>query len=319
MGGLGAMSVFRKVVDEGSFSAAAAELMLSVAAVSKQVARLEESLGVRLLNRTTRQISLTEAGAMYYERTQRLLAEVEEIERELAQLQVSPRGILRVSAPMSFGLAYVAPLVADFLRPYPDLTLDLSFNDRFVDLLEEGVDLGIRIGELPDSSLVTRRLGAVQRLVVAAPAYLEAHGVPATIDELTSHRCLLYALQRTGDVWRFLTAFGPRDIPVSGPLRSNSGEANLQACRAGLGIALLPDFIAGPDVAAGRLVELKFAVQDMETGVHAVFPPGRFMPAKTRLFIDFLAARYAGQPWSCPRQPTDAPSTPPGRATRPRA
>lgn len=295
---LTSMTIFRRVVELGSFSAAARELNLSVAAASKHVARLEERLGVRLLNRTTRRLSLTEAGGTYYEHARRLLIETEEMEQAVGQLQVAPRGVLRVNAPMSFGLGYVAPLVARFLEPYPELRIDLTLNDRYVDLIGEGVDLAIRIGEMADSTLLTRRLAPSRRCLVAAPAYLARHGTPRVLADLARHRCLIYAYQLTGDTWRFRTAFGDRDIPVAGPLRVNNGDATRLASLDGLGIALQPAFIVGPDIAAGRLVELH--LEDgapIPLDIRAVYPPSRFVPAKTRLFIEFLLDAYADAPW----------------------
>lgn len=295
---LAAMAVFARVVEAGSFSAAARELGLSKSAVSKSVARLEDRLGLRLLNRTTRKLSLTEAGAAYHAGCRRMLAEAEAAERSVLRLAEAPRGRLRVNLPMSFGVARIAPLLPDFLRRYPEVELDMVFEDRPVDLVEAGYDLAVRIGALSDSSLVARRLCPVRRVVVAAPAYLEARGEPQRPEALAAHACLLYHYLPSGDSWRFLGPGGEeRAVRVSGPARLNNGEALLTACLAGLGVALLPSFLCGEALRTGRLRRLLPDWRDpAELAAHAVFPATRNLPPTVRVFVDHLVAAFGSRP-----------------------
>jgi DNA-binding transcriptional LysR family regulator len=296
---LAAMAVFARVVEEESFTAAAGELGLSKSAVSKQVGRLEDRLGVRLLNRTTRRISLTEAGAAFYERCRRMVAEAEAAEDAVMHLASAPRGLLRINAPMSFGLQHVVPALPLFLDSYPELHVDLVLNDRYVDLVEEGFDMGVRIGRLADSSLIARRLASSRRLVVAAPRYLERQGWPRTPRDLRDHDCLIYAYQaeRAGQ-WRFRGDDLPVHVEVAGRLRANNGDALREAAVAGLGIALMPTFIAGDDLRAGRLVHLLPGWREEGEGdVYAVYPASRNLSPKVRVFVDFLAGRFGDPPY----------------------
>lgn len=297
---LAAMAVFVRVVEAGGFSAAARELGLSKSAVSKSVARLEDRLGLRLLNRTTRKLSLTEAGAAYHAGCRRMLAEAEAAERAVVLLAGAPRGTLKVNAPMSFGVARIAPLLPDFLRRYPEVELDMVFEDRATDLVEQGYDLAVRIGALPDSSLVARRLCPVRRLLVAAPDYLATRGTPARPEALAAHDCLLYHYLPSGDLWRFQGPEGEeRSVKVSGRARLNNGEALLTACIAGLGVALMPSFLCAEALRDGRLRRLLPDWRDpAELAVHAVFPATRNLSPKVRAFVDHLAAAFApGPPW----------------------
>jgi DNA-binding transcriptional LysR family regulator len=295
---LSVMAIFARVVEMESFSGAARELGLSKSAVSKQVGRLEDRLGVRLLNRTTRRLSLTEAGAAFYDGCRRVVAEAEAAETAVTHLAVAPRGTLKVSAPMSFGFRHIAPAVPAFMARYPELSVEMELNDRLVDLVDEGFDAGIRIGVLADSSLVARRLAGNRRVLCAAPAYLAARGAPQALEDLRAHDCLLYAYQATGDAWRFRGPGGLREVRVRGRLRTNNGDALLAAACAGQGIALLPSFICGEDLRAGRLVQLLPELgEPAESAVHAVYPAGRNLSPKVRVFVDFLAARFAGTPY----------------------
>lgn len=287
------MAIFARVVDAGSFSAAAADLGLSKSAVSKAVARLEDRLGSRLLNRTTRKLSLTEAGALYYDGCRRMLSEAETADQAVTRLATAPRGRLRVNAPMSFGTLHVAPCLPDFLARFPDLDIDLTLEDRPVDLVKEGYDLAVRIGSLPDSSLVAQRLGPNRRLLCAAPGYLAEQGAPARPEALVDHACLIYSYASEGPLWRFRSAEGEVQLRLSGRLRINNGDALRAAALAGGGIALLPSFLVGDDLRAGRLLRVLPDWQDAyEAAIHAVYPASRNLSPKVRAFVDFLAERF---------------------------
>ena len=249
------LAVFAKVLEMRSFSRAAAELKLSKATVSKAVSRLEARLGTRLFNRTSRRLALTDAGRQLAERATRILAEGEAAESEALAQSVNPRGLVRLAAPMSFGVLHIAPLIPQFLMAYPEVTVDLHLSDAMVDVVGEGYDAALRIAALPDSSLVARRLCAVEGMLVAAPAYLERIGRPKHPLNLAEHACLGYAYALTPDVWRFTSASGEvATIRPAGPLRVNNGDAMLPALIAGLGFGVLPDFIARDAVASGHLV-----------------------------------------------------------------
>lgn len=297
-GDLTAQATFAQVVEAASFSAAARTLGLSKSAVSKQVGRLEARLGVQLLHRTTRRLSLTEAGAVFYEGCQRMLAEAEAAERAVTHLAAAPRGHLRLNAPMSFGVLHLSPHLPDLLRRCPELTLDLALNDRLVDLVEEGYDLAIRIGRLPDSSLIARRLAPSRTVLCAAPAYLEAHGIPDRPRDLKRHACLLYSYQADGEAWRLTGPEGAERVAIAGRFRVNNGDALRQVALGGLGIARLPTFIVGDDLRAGRLQRI---LPDWEiaaeAAVHAVYPATRNLSPKVRAAIDFLAERFGDRPY----------------------
>ena len=295
---LSAMAVFARVVEAGSFSAAARELALSKSAVSKQVARLEDRLGVRLLNRTTRRLSLTEAGAAFYEGCRQMLGEAEAAEAAVSHLAAAPRGTLRVNAPMSFGVLHVAPALPDFLERYPELAVEMALNDRVVDLVEEGFDVGVRIGALHDSSLIARRLAPARRLPCAAPSYVARAGAPEQPEDLREHACLLYSYQATGREWRFRGPEGERRVTVSGRLETNNGDALRAAALSGAGVALLPSFIIGDDLRQGRLRRLLPGWEGSEpTAVHAVYPARTNLSPKVRVFVDFLAERFGPEPY----------------------
>ncbi|MCB1412289.1 MAG: LysR family transcriptional regulator, partial [Xanthobacteraceae bacterium] len=249
-----AMAIFAKVVELRSFAAAAGELALSKATVSKAVTRLEERLGARLFNRTSRRLALTEAGRGLADRAARLLADGEAAESEALAQAAAPRGLVRLAAPMSFGLKVVAPLLPAFLERYPDISVDLHLSDAMVDLIGDGFDLGVRIASLPDSSLVARRLCAMPRHIVAAPSYLARHGRPTHPMHLARHRCFGYAYLSTPGTWQFVNKAGEQaTVRVSGPLRVNNGDAVLPALLAGLGIASLPEFLVAEAIAAKQV------------------------------------------------------------------
>lgn len=293
------LATFAAVVEQGSFTAAARELSVSKPVVSKRVAKLEESLGLRLLNRTTRRLSMTEAGEALYERCRHLLGEVEAAERALRPLASAPRGRLRLNAPVSFGVLHLAPCLPDFLRRYPQIEVEMTLTDQRINLVEEGVDLAVRITNLEDSSLHARRLAPSERIVCASPDYLARRGRPERPEDLRDHACLTYAYQRSGRRWAFRDGEGRRHrVTVSGPLQANNGDALKAACEAGLGIALLPSFIAGDALRAGRLVcVLSDWLDDEATSVHAVYPATRNLSPKVRVFIDFLAERFGPEPY----------------------
>ncbi len=308
---LDAMAAFVKVVDTQGFSAAARALGVSKSLVSKYVASLEDRLGARLLNRTTRRLSLTDAGAAYYERCLRVLAETEEADRVVGRLQGEARGVLRINAPMSFGVLHLASALPDFARRHPELTVDLTLNDRLVDLVDEGYDVAVRIAPLADSRLVARRLAPSRRVVCGAPDYFARHGEPRHPGDLARHNCLIYTYAAVED-WRLVGPKGAVSVRVNGRLRANNGEALLAALRAGLGVAMLPTFIVGPDLAAGRLRAVLTDWVDDAASVYAVYPHRRHLSTKVRLFVDFLAERFGPRPYWEPPDLVTAP-----RATTP--
>ncbi len=293
----GAMIVFAQVVDSRSFSAAAARLGLSKSAVSKQIAKLEDRLGARLLNRTTRTLSPTDAGQDFYERCIRVAREVEEAERAITHLSAEPRGLLRLNAPASFGREYLAPLVPEMLARWPELRIEALFEDRFVDVVAEGFDLVIRITRLQDSSLVARRLASCRRVVCAAPAYLERRGVPRVPADLLQHDCILYSYATDQNEWEFVGPDGRLEtVRVDGRLRANNAEVTLAALLAGAGLALSPDFIVGPALADGRLIPLLTEYENPFGAIYAVWPHNRNLAAKVRAVVDFLVERFAAEP-----------------------
>jgi DNA-binding transcriptional LysR family regulator len=291
---LAGMAVFARVVEENGFTAAARSLSVSKAAVSKQVARLEDRLGVRLLNRSTRRMGLTEAGQDYYERARRILAEIEDAEQAASSRVVHPRGLLRVNAPVSFGQTYLTPILPGFMKRWPELRIELTLIDRFVDLIDEGFDLALRVAALDNSPLVARRLCEARHVVCAAPSYLEARGKPQRPADLARHDCLLYSYLSTGDAWRFIGPDGREfGVSVDGPLRANNGDALRHAAVAGLGIVYSPDFLMADMLQQGALVPILQDWRTPELAIQAVYPPGRPLGAKVRVFIDFLVDNLA--------------------------
>lgn len=292
-----ALAVFVKVVERRSFAAAAREFGLSPAMVSKHVRALEERLGARLLNRTTRRLSLTEVGRGYYERARQILADLEDADRAASDLQAAPRGTLKVNAPFSFGIRHVGPAVAAYLGAYPGITVELSLNDHYIDLLAEGVDVALRIGRLADSSLIARRLAPIRLVACASPAYLARRGTPQTPGDLAAHDCLIYTYAASAEEWRFIGPGGEDEVArVSGRLFANNGDVLIAAALAGIGIALAPTFMAGEHVQAGGLVTLLPGHVAPEAALYAVYPPGRHLSAKLRSFVDFLVARFGEEP-----------------------
>lgn len=295
MNHLGDMEVFARVVATGSMSSAGREMGLSPAVISKRIRRLEERLGVRLLQRTTRQIALTEVGEGYYERALGILASVEEAEAFAAGRAASAQGMLKVSAPTSFGRMHVAPHLGRFLEVNPGLTVHLDLSDTFVDIVGEGFDVAIRIADLADSSLVARRLAPSHRVLCATPEYLARHGEPDSIAALMRHR-LLAAISQ--DPWRLEGPTGPATVRSSAALRTNSSEVVREAVLSGMGIALRSTWDVGPELRSGRLrVVMPQWRASRRVGVHAVYPTRQFLPQKVRLFIDYLAELYGPTPY----------------------
>ena len=295
---LQAIEIFVKVAELKSFSAAAAALDLSRTVVSERVRDLEADLGVRLLQRTTRRVALTEPGAAFLDRVRLGLAALDEAAAEASSLTAKPRGTLRVNAPMSFGFRHVAPAVGAFMLRYPDVRVELALTDRLVNLVEDHVDVAIRIGDLRDSNLIARKLATCRMMLCAAPSYLKRHGSPKHPRGLADHTLLFFTYWLEADEWRFKKR-GEEVVVHAGEaaLRCNNGDAVAEAAAEGAGIALQPNFIAGPLVKQGRLIELLPGWRAAEFGVHAVFVQSQFIPAKSRLFIDHLAKAYASPAW----------------------
>lgn len=286
------MQIFVATVDAGSFTLAAEKLGLSKQFVSRRVMALEERLGVRLLNRTTRRLHITAAGEEYHARAVRILDDVGEAELAVSSQGAAPRGTLRVSAPMSFGTMHLGAVLPQFMLRYPAVGIELDLNDRAVDLIGEGYDMAIRIGRLQDSTLVGRALTPTRVVSCCSPAYLHGRGAPATPAELAAHDCLLYGHAR-GVEWQFLQAGQLRPQPVAGRLLTNNGEIVRDAAIAGLGIAWLPTFIVGEALADGRLVTVLDDYAPPPVAVHAVYPQHRQRSLAIRAFIDFLENAFA--------------------------
>ncbi len=295
-----ALALFAKVAQTGSFARTAEAYGLSKGTVSKAVSRLEARLGARLFHRTSRRLSLSETGVQVLARASRVLAEAEAAEDEAAASAVSPRGRVRLAAPMSFGVGRLAPLLPEFLALYPDVSVEVALDDRRVDLIAGGFDLALRIGVLEDSSLLARRLCPVRVFVVGSPRYLAARGRPARPSDLAGHACLSYTYLPSGDVWRLVGPEGEAPgVRVSGPLTANNGEAITEAACAGAGLAMLPDFIVHEALASGRLVDAMPGWGAPDLALNLVSPPGGRRPPKVQVLADFLVERFAPgrAPW----------------------
>lgn len=291
------LRTFVAVVTAGSFVGAADALGLSKPAVSRQVGDLETRLGVRLLQRTTRRLSLTDEGALFHARCVELLANLDEAEAEITARRGEASGTLRLSVPVSFGLLHLAPLWPAFLDRHPKVMLDVELTDRTVDLVEEGFDAAVRIARLPSSSLISRPLSSMRLVLCASPAYLARHGQPTHPSALARHAVLAYSLLSTGDVWTFDGPDGPVSVAVQPRMRTNSGDT----CRVGalrhLGIVLQPAFLVGEDLRSGSLVELMPQYRSPDIGIHAVYPSRKHVSPKVRLLVDFLAESLRGKSW----------------------
>jgi len=296
---LEAWAIFAKVAETGSFARAANELNLSQATISKAITRLETRLKTVLFHRTSRRMSLTESGRGALERASRILAEGEAVEAEITAQAASPRGTVRMAVPMSFGIEHVAPLLPEFMARYPDVSLDIDFDDGLVDLVGGGFDLALRISALADSSLLARRLCGVRVMLVAAPAYLDAHGRPRHPRELAQHSVLFYTLSRFGAAWRFHhRRHGDFSISVNAPLRVNNAEALNPALLAGMGIALQPEFLVWRELKTGKLEVVMPEWSPPPIALHVVTPPGRVRPARVQLLIEHLVRKFEKAPWA---------------------
>lgn len=286
------MQTFCAVVEAGSFVAASEAMGMSKAAVSRYVSELESRLTVRLLHRTTRRLSLTAEGDVFYVRCRELLAGVEEAEAELTSSTSVARGVLRINAPVSFGIRHLAPLWGEFHARFPDVELNIDLSDRLVDIVEEGFDLAIRIASLRNSSLVSRRLTTTRLLVCASPEYIRAHGAPEKPEDLANHRVIAYSNLATGNEWHFQGKEGPVSARVRPWMYANNGETCCAAAVAHQGVVRQPSFLLQEDLDAGRLVELMQQYRSAEMGVYAVYPTRKFVTPKVRALVDFLVAAF---------------------------
>ena len=295
MDNLAGLRVFTRVVESESFSAAGRDLGLAPSSVSRRIGELEQALGVRLFHRSTRKLSLTEAGETYYERSREILRALEEAALAVSERRAEPSGVLRLTAPTSLAPRHIAPAIAAFQARYPLVTLVMSVTDRTADILGEGFDLAIRAGRLEDSSLVARKLGEARRLACASPAYLERAGRPTHPEELRDHACLTFRRHAGSNLWRFLKDGETHEVRASGPFVADDSETLVSAACSGLGIVLGPEWLVGPALGTGALFKVlpDYAAEPATTPLYAVTPPGPHLAPKIRAFVDFLAARFA--------------------------
>ena len=302
-----ALTAFVKVVETGSFARAALRLDTSVSSVSRHVSELEAHLDARLLNRTTRRISLTESGRAFHERCVQLLADLEEAEESASAAAIKPRGTLRLTSSITFGARHLAPAIADFITRFPEMRFDVELSDRAVDLVDEGFDIAVRIGAIGSQNLVGRKIGATRLVCCAAPSYLAQHGVPGTPEDLTAHACLTYEYSSLRNAWPFRDRDGhERNVRIDGPVHANNGRFLDALAVEGAGIVYEPDFIVGPDVRAGKLVPLLREFQPPPASIHVAYPSRRHLSAKVRAFTDYLAARFTDADWTLSPPAKDA-------------
>lgn len=295
---LHAMSVFVRVVETGSFSRAAREFSVTQPTVTKLVAAIEARLKVRLLNRNTRGVSVTESGALYYEKCKIIVRETEEADNIVRLRQSQAQGMLRIGTSVAFGRRVIVPLALDFMKRHPQVQLDLSFEDRYTDLVSQGLDVAVRMGKLADSNLGARYLGANPWVMVAAPRYLKKYGTPKKPRDLSGHAALIYSSVLGDDVWRLISSKGEAvTVPVAGRLRSNNLSAVLAAARNGLGIAAMPRYVAADSLASGQVLEVLADHSLPEQEIHAVFPSPKLVPGKVQAFVAYLQGRFAGRWW----------------------
>lgn len=287
---MSAMQFFRRVVETGSFTAVASEMGLSQSTVSKNVAGLERYLKSKLLNRSTRQLHLTDAGQRYYERCCVILDEIADTELELQVQQSIPTGLLKVNIPIAAGRMKILPILWTFQERYPQLKVDMYLDDNYIDLVKDGVDVTIRIGELPDSSLIAKKLGTIPRYMVASPAYLKAHAEPTQLDDLLKHNCLIYSLLTTKNEWHFSHQGEQQKVSVKGHFSSNSPDAIREAALAGQGVAVMLGWLVEDDIKNNNLTLLMPEFVPTALDIHAVYPQRQFVPAKVSLFLDHLQA-----------------------------
>lgn len=287
------MRVFTAVVDAASFVGAGDALGMSKAAVSRYVSELEQRLGVRLMHRTTRKLSLTPEGELFLARCRDILASIDASEAEISTRSVTASGLLKVSVPVSFGISHLAPLWSEFLDRHPQITLDIQLADRVIDLVDEGFDLAVRIARLPDSSLVSRRLASTRLVLCAAPSYLKRRGTPQHPSELTQHEVVSYSLMAMGDQWQFIGPEGPVSAKVRPRMWSNNGDTCISAALQGAGIQLQPTFLIEQQLASGQLVEILPQYRSVELGIYAVYPSRKFVLPKVRALVEFLSTKLA--------------------------
>ncbi len=287
------MRVFTAVVDAASFVGAGDALNMSKAAVSRHISDLEQRLGVRLMHRTTRKLSLTSEGEVFLARSREILASIEASEAELSTRSVTASGLLKISVPVSFGIRHLAPLWSEFLGAHPQITLDIQLADRVIDLVDEGFDLAVRIARLPDSSLVSRRLASTRLVLCAAPSYLKRRGTPQHPSELTQHEVVSYSLMAMGDQWQFIGPEGPVSAKVRPRMWSNNGDTCISAALQGAGIQLQPTFLIEQQLASGQLVEILPQYRSVELGIYAVYPSRKFVLPKVRALVEFLSTKLA--------------------------
>jgi len=298
MNEFGAIPVFVAVVENDGFSAASRVLGISKSAVSKRINQLENHLGVRLLHRTTRKLSLTEAGERYFEHAAQALTAAGQAEDAVTELQGEPQGKLKISSPMSFGRLHVAPLIPIFMKRYPKILIDLVMDDRNIDLVAEGFDVAIRSGDMPDSTLIARKLAPLRQVLCASPDYINRYGIPVTPSELSERNCILFSYSGDANEWTLNKNSKSEVVQVSGCYRVNNSEALLVALREGIGIGRLPTFVAGPDLREGNLVRILKTYHIPDHTFYAVFPERQYLPAKVRTFLDFSINYFGGdQPY----------------------
>ena len=292
------MGLFIRVVETGSFSKAALEAGVTQPTATKAVAAMEQRLGARLLHRSTRGVTPTETGALYYDKCKRIAREIDEADNLATLVQGGVGGVLRISTSVAFGRRVLTPLVLRYMQAHPEITIDLSFDDRYVNLVEQGIDLAVRMGPMADSSLGARYLGTNPWLMVAAPAYLRARGAPGCAADLAGHACVVYSSVQGDDRWSLLSPEGEKQsVPVKGPLRSNNLSAVLAAARAGMGLAVLPWYVARESLADGAVLPVLAGHRLPEQEVHAVFPSPKLVPRKVTSVSAFLQQSLAGQWW----------------------
>lgn len=293
---LAAMQTFVRVAEAGSFTAVADQLNVARSAVTRQIAALEAHLGVKLMARSTRRLSLTSAGATYLEQCRDILDRIDEAEGDLAGERQTLRGAIRTTVPLTFGLLHLTPLILEFSKAHPDIRIDLDFNDRRVNLIEEAMDLALRITDRLPETTVARRLTTCRSVVLASPAYLKAHGEPKHPDELAQRACLAYSLTSRSS-WTFIIDGVPHAVEIGGPITANNGNALQEAAIQGMGIVYQPTFIAADAIRRGELVPILKKFPAPVLGMFAVFPGTRFVPQRVRAFVDFLAARLGPEPY----------------------
>ncbi|WP_313516426.1 LysR family transcriptional regulator [Pseudomonas sp.] len=295
-----ALNAFIAVIEEGGFAPAGRRMQVATSSVTRQVDALEESLGTRLLNRSTRSVTLTSAGESYFEHAVRILGDLESANLEVSEAAEAPRGLLRVSLPVAFARLHIAPALPEFTRRYPDIRLDLVLSDTIADLVEQRLDLAIRLGGVESPSVVARKIAPHHRCLCASPAYLREHGEPRTPADLTQHQCLTFSYSRGSNIWHF-KGRTEEVVRVTGPVRANSSELLREAAIAGMGLILMPSWLVGGDIEAGRLrlvlPQWSSGIGETDAGIHAVYQPNRRSSKKVRAFIDFFATHFGSPPY----------------------